>query len=94
LNTTGLDNDAETAEVKEWQSSMRDFIKQTGLQRQPVRKNIIISGGTSLVSQVSKTPALMKSYPETSIKQSGNNNMSPCAYMPWCFSGKTVHLEV
>ncbi len=37
----GLDNDAEAGKVKEWQSRMRDFIKQTGLQRQSVREHVL-----------------------------------------------------
>lgn len=40
----GLDNDAETAKVKEWQARMRDFIKQTGLQRQNVREQVVGAG--------------------------------------------------
>ena len=31
----------ETMKIKEWQATMRDFIKQTGLDRQSVREQII-----------------------------------------------------
>ena len=41
LDAGGFDNDAETAKVKEWQAKMRDFIKQTGLQRQSVRESAV-----------------------------------------------------
>ncbi|MCX6082012.1 MAG: hypothetical protein NTW32_20995 [Chloroflexi bacterium] len=54
---------------------MRDFIKQTGLQRQGVRERVIMPGGISPISPVLKTPAFMKSYPGTSIKLSGNSKI-------------------
>ena len=38
LEAAGLAHPAETAKVREWQSRMREFIKQTGLQRQPERE--------------------------------------------------------
>lgn len=38
LTAAGQDASAETAKVKEWQARMRDFTKQTGLQRQPERE--------------------------------------------------------
>lgn len=41
LDAAGLDNTAETAKVKEYQAKMRDFIKQTGLQRQSVRESAV-----------------------------------------------------
>ena len=41
LDAAGMDSTAETAKVKEWQSRMRDFIKQTGLQRQGMRESVI-----------------------------------------------------
>jgi hypothetical protein len=40
LEAASLDNSAEIAKVKEWQAQMRDFIKQTKLQRQRVRERI------------------------------------------------------
>ncbi len=41
VEAAGLDGSAETAKVKEWQGKMRDFIKQTGLQRQSERERVI-----------------------------------------------------
>ena len=41
LKAAGLDASKETAKVKEWQATMRDFIAQTGLDRQSVREQII-----------------------------------------------------
>ena len=40
LEAAGLDNAVEIAKVKEWQSRMRDFIRQTKLQRQRIREQI------------------------------------------------------
>lgn len=40
LDAAGLDSTAETAKVKEWQSRMRDFIKETKLDRQRIREQI------------------------------------------------------
>jgi hypothetical protein len=40
LDAAGLDNSAETAKVSAWQAQMRDFIRQTDLQRQRVREQI------------------------------------------------------
>ena len=48
LDAAGLDNDAEAEKVKVWQSRMRDFIKQTGLQRQSVREQVIGTGNPRL----------------------------------------------
>jgi hypothetical protein len=54
LDAGGFDNEAETAKVKEWQSRMRDFIKQTGLQRQSVREQVVGAGdaGTKVAAKV------------------------------------------
>ena len=41
LDAAGLSSDAETAKVKEWQGAMRAFIKQTGLNRQRVREQVV-----------------------------------------------------
>lgn len=41
LKAAKLDASKETAKVKEWQSIMRDFIQQTGLDRQRIRETII-----------------------------------------------------
>lgn len=41
LKAVGQDASFETAKVKQWQATMRDFIKQTGLDRQSVREQII-----------------------------------------------------
>lgn len=41
MKAGGLDSTTETAKVKQWQSAMRDFTKQTGLDRQPIRETII-----------------------------------------------------
>jgi hypothetical protein len=40
LEAAGLDNTTEAAKVSQWQAQMRDFIKQTKLQRQRVREQI------------------------------------------------------
>jgi hypothetical protein len=40
LEAANLDNAAEIAKVKEWQARMRDFIKQTKLQRQRIREKV------------------------------------------------------
>lgn len=40
LEAAGLDNETELIKVKEWQAKMRDFIKETQLQRQRVREQI------------------------------------------------------
>ena len=40
LEAAGLDNSAELARVRAYQAKMRDFIKQTGLQRQRFREQI------------------------------------------------------
>jgi len=40
LEAASLDNTAEIAKVKEWQAQMRDFIRQTKLQRQRIREQI------------------------------------------------------
>lgn len=41
LEAAGLDNSRETGKVKAWQAVMRDFIKQTGLNRQYIREQIL-----------------------------------------------------
>jgi hypothetical protein len=41
LDAVGLDNAKETAKIKEWQAQMRDFIKQTGLDRQRMREQVV-----------------------------------------------------
>lgn len=41
IKAAGFDASNETAKVKQWQATMRDFIKQTGLDRQSVREQII-----------------------------------------------------
>ena len=41
LDAGGLDNSGELMKVKEYQAKMRDFIKQTGVQRQPVRERVV-----------------------------------------------------
>lgn len=41
LEAAGLDNLFETGKVKAWQAVMRDFIKQTGLDRQYIREQIL-----------------------------------------------------
>jgi hypothetical protein len=40
LEAASLDNSAEIAKVREWQAQMRDFIRQTKLQRQRIREQI------------------------------------------------------
>jgi hypothetical protein len=40
LEATGKDNRAEVAKVKYWQSRMRDFIRQTDMNRQSVREQV------------------------------------------------------
>ena len=40
LGAASLDNAAEVARVREWQARMRDFIRQTKLQRQRIREQI------------------------------------------------------
>ncbi|MCX6064171.1 MAG: phage minor capsid protein [Chloroflexi bacterium] len=64
LDAAGLDNDAETAKVKEWQSRMRDFIKQTGLQRQSVREIVGVGKNYSGVSVNSKAIGKVESLPQ------------------------------
>lgn len=46
LNAAGADSSFESAKVKAWQSKMRDFIKQTGLDRDRFREQVL-SGGPS-----------------------------------------------
>jgi hypothetical protein len=41
LDAADLDSTREVMKIREWQSKMRDFIKQTGLDRQGVREQII-----------------------------------------------------
>ncbi|MEL7658052.1 MAG: phage minor capsid protein, partial [Bacillota bacterium] len=53
LEAAGLDNTAELAKVKEWQAKMRDFVKQTGLQRQRERERIV-----SINSKITDDPDL------------------------------------
>ncbi len=45
LKAARQDTTFESGKVKQWQSTMRDFIKQTGLDRQNVREQIIMSSG-------------------------------------------------
>lgn len=40
LEAAGLSNDTELGKVSQWQAQMRDFIKQTKLQRQRIREQI------------------------------------------------------
>jgi len=40
LQAGGLPNTAEVAKVREWQARMREFVRQTGLQRQNVREQV------------------------------------------------------
>ena len=47
LKAAGLDNSEELARVKGDQARMRDFVKQTGLRRQPVRESVIKSSPKS-----------------------------------------------
>lgn len=44
LNAAGLDSTAASAKVKQWQSTQAAFLKQTGLQRQYERENIVDFG--------------------------------------------------
>jgi hypothetical protein len=41
LDAAGLENAAETAKVREWQARARDFVKQTGLDRQYPREQVL-----------------------------------------------------
>lgn len=41
LQAAGLDNSNEIARIRMYQAQMRDFIRQTKLQRQPVRESVI-----------------------------------------------------
>jgi hypothetical protein len=84
LDAGGFDNEAETAKMKEWQSRMRDFIKQTGLQRQNVREQVVGVGragkvifpaaGAAASAPISgaNIPAFMKTYPGVTINLGGN----------------------
>jgi hypothetical protein len=45
LGNIGLDASDKEAKVKEWQANMRDFIKQTGMVRQPVREGGLTGRG-------------------------------------------------
>lgn len=54
LDAAGLDNSFEAAKVKQWQARMRDFIKQTGLQRQGVRERVV--GTTKAGTAAPKVP--------------------------------------
>lgn len=56
LDAAGLDNSVEKAKVKDLQAQMRDFVKQTGLQRQPMRESVILAGGSSTPPVVVNTP--------------------------------------
>ena len=49
LDAGGLDNSGELMKVKEYQAKMRDFIKQTGLQRRPVRERVVGAGKAAKV---------------------------------------------
>jgi hypothetical protein len=40
LESAGLESVKETAKLKQWQSTMRDFINQTKLSRQYVREQV------------------------------------------------------
>lgn len=40
LEAAGLDNSREIAKIRSWQAGMRDFLRQTGLQRQRFREQI------------------------------------------------------
>ena len=40
LDAAGLDSTIETAKVRGWQATMRDFVNQTGLNRQSIREQI------------------------------------------------------
>jgi hypothetical protein len=40
LDAGGLGNARELGKVREWQAAMRDFVKQTGLNRQYIRERI------------------------------------------------------
>lgn len=40
--SAGKDNSAELAQVKKYQAKMRDFVKETGLDRQRVRESVIL----------------------------------------------------
>lgn len=44
LEAGGIPNTAELSKVKEWQAKMRDFVKQTGLQRQNIREQVFTGG--------------------------------------------------
>jgi len=41
MKAGGIESTAENAKVKQWQATMRDFIQQTQLDRQPIRETII-----------------------------------------------------
>jgi hypothetical protein len=41
LEAAGLDSTLERMKIKQWQSKMRDFIKQTDLNRQSVREQVV-----------------------------------------------------
>ena len=60
LEAAGLDHARESAKVQLWQSRMRDFVKQTGLDRQRVREQIIFVGtpGTPQPPRAPRPPVI------------------------------------
>lgn len=67
LKAAGQDATFETAKVKEWQGTMRDFIKQTGLDRQSVREQII----TVAPSNAAPVAPVLPPSPEPPVINSG-----------------------
>ena len=56
LEAIKFDNSEELGLVKQWQGKMRDFIAQTGLQRQSVREQIIVGGKGYVGKKVTRVP--------------------------------------
>jgi hypothetical protein len=83
----GFDNEAETTKVKEWQSRMRDFVKQTGLQRQSVREQVVGAGKAAKVSAAST--------PQVAAPVVSSTNQNKFAWLDAMYSnGSTNQMNV
>ena len=51
MSEAGLDAEESAAKIRQWQAVQRDFVRQTGLKRQPAREQIGTTSSKSLTNQ-------------------------------------------
>lgn len=75
LEAAGQDNTLERLKMGEWQTCMRDFVKQTKLIRQSEREQVQGVSLRALTKKPVEVPAFIKSYPGVTIDVGGNQTI-------------------